>query len=392
MSKGALEGIRVLDLGRIQAAPYCGAILGDMGADVIKIERPGTGDDARSYLPEETYFACFNRSKRGMTLDLKRGRDVFLRLAERADVLIENFRPGVMKRLGLDHETLRQVNPGLIYCSISAFGQQGPYREKAGFDPLIQAMTGMMSVTGFPETGPVRTGIAVCDILGGLNAAVGILAALHHRQRTGLGQYLDIALADGAISAMSSVNQAYLTDGVVQGLLGNSYGTGAPGGVYEASDGAFMYAGANDTAWRRVCDMVGHPEYADDPRMKDRNTRRENRAAVDAVINQWTRQRTVGENIQALEEKKLAAGPILTVEQVYRDPHFGRQGARPMFQEMEHPALGKVEYTGPAVRMSETPLELTRPSPVLGEHNREILAELGYELSEIKEMEQQGMI
>jgi len=392
MSSGALEGIRVLDLGRIQAAPYCAAILADLGADVIKVEQPGTGDDAREYLPRGTYFANFNRGKRGVTINLKTGKELFLKLVETADVLVENFRPGVMKRLGLDYEALRQVNPRLIYCAISAFGQEGPYSQKAGFDPLLQAMTGIMSVTGFPDGEPVRAGIAVSDIMGGLNGAIGILAALRYRDETGKGQMVDISLADGAISSMSSINQSYLTDREIRGRLGNAYGTGAPGGVYEASDGSFMYAGANDTAWGRVCTAMGRPELITEPRFATRNERNKHRAEVDAIMNEWTRQRTVEENIALFESIKLSAGPILNVEQVYNDPHFGKNGARPMFREMQHPELGTVEYTGPVVNLSETPPALQRPSPLLGEHNFEIYSQLGYSEEQLREFRSQGII
>lgn len=392
MPSGALEGIRVLDLGRIQAAPYCAAIMADLGADVIKVEQPGTGDDAREYLPRGTYFANFNRGKRGVTINLKTGKDVFLKLVETADVLVENFRPGVMERLGLGYEELSKVNPGLVYCSISAFGQSGPYSQKAGFDPLLQAMTGIMSVTGFPDGDPVRAGIAVSDIMGGLNAAIGILAALRYREKTGKGQMVDISLADGAISSMSSINQSYLTDREIRGRLGNAYGTGAPGGVYEASDGTFMYAGANDPAWAKVCSAMGRPELITDPRYATRNDRAKNRAEVDAIMNEWTRQHTVAENIEIFEGIKLSVGPILNVEQVYNDPHFGKNGARPMFREMQHPELGTVEYTGPVVNLSETPAALQRPSPMLGEHNDEIYSQIGYSPEDIMRFRSEGII
>ena len=392
MADTALDGIRVLDLGRIQAAPYCTAMLADLGADVIKIEVPGTGDDARDYLPKETYFAAFNRGKRGMTLNLRKGREIFLRLAETADVLVENFRPGVMKRLGLDFETLRARNPRLIYCAISAFGQEGPYSQKAGFDPLIQAMTGIMSVTGFPDGEPVRAGIAISDILGGLHAAVAILAALRARETNGRGQFIDVALSDAAIAAMSSVNQAYLSDREIRGRMGNAYGTGAPGGIYEASDGKFMYAGANDEAWKAICHAMGRTELIRDERFATREQRMLRRAEVDAIMNEWTRKRTVAENVELLERMKLSVGPILNVEQVYRDPQFGKQGARPMFLEMEHPTLGTVEYTGPVPRLSETPAALLRPSPTLGQHNGELLRELGFSAAEIEALRANDVI
>ena len=388
-----LEGVRVLDLGRIQAAPYCAQILGDLGADVIKIEVPGTGDDARDYLPKKTYFAQFNRNKRAITLNLKTGRDVFLRLVKTADIVVENYRPGVMKKLGLDYyDVLSKINPGLIYCAVSSFGQEGPYSHKAGFDPLLQAMTGIMSVTGFPDGEPVRSGIAVSDILGGLNAAIGILAALRYRENTGKGQFVDISLADSDISAMSSINASYLDDRSVRGRMGNSYGTGAPGGKFDASDGAFMYAGANNTAWKRVCEEMGHPEYIDDPRFDTREKRAENREQVDRIMNDWCRTRTVKENVELFDRLKLSAGPIMDVAQVYDDPQFGKNGARPMFFDMEQPGSGTVEYTGSPIRLSETPVQLFRPSPELGQDNESILQELGYSSEEIEKFQESGVI
>lgn len=393
-NQGALAGIKVLDLGRVIAAPYCTAILGDMGADVIKVETPGIGDDSRNYVPKYGYYALFNRSKRGMTLNLKseKGREAFLKLVAQSDVVVENFRPGVMKKLGLDYESLKQVKPDLVYAAISGFGQEGPYSQLAGYDPLIQAMTGLSAITGHPGGEPVRCGASVCDMMAGLNAALGVVTALYYRSQTGIGQMIDVALCDMGIMAAASVNQNYLCDGVIPVPLGNGYAAGAPGNLYKAKDGYFMYAGANNGPWKILCEEWGHPELVDDPRFCNRAARAKNRDEVDRMFTEWASERTVEECIAFLRSKKLACGPLYNIEQVYNDPHMGVDGVRRIFEETEFPKGNKMTVTGQNFLMSETQPRIRRNPPELGENNAEILAELGYSADEIGAMYADGAI
>jgi formyl-CoA transferase len=389
-NNGALAGIKVLDMGRVLAAPFCAAILADMGASVIKIEAPGVGDDARYNLPIGGYFENFNRGKQGITLDLKKGKEIFLKLVQDADILVENFRPGVMDKLGLGYETLKQVNPRLIYAAVSGFGQNGPYSQKAGYDPLAQAMCGIMSVTGFEGDRPVRCGASVCDILGGINAAVGVLAALHYRNITGKGQMIDVALVDVGVVALSSVTQVYLSEGKIPQAMGNGYVAGSPGGCYEAADGDFMLVGSSDKNWEKICNSIGHPEYITASEFCNKNVRNKNRKLVDSVINEWTRTRTVDELVKHFSELKMACGPVLNVEQVVNDPHIG--GAREMFTTIDHPELGQVKITNQGIKMSETPPRVRSSSPLLGQHNIEVLTALGYSQNEIDSFKEQGFI
>lgn len=392
MSKGALEGIRVLDLGRVIAAPYAAAFLADMGAEVIKVEQPGVGDDGRQYLPLNGYFACFNRSKKGITLNLKTGKDIFFKLVREADVLIENFRPGVMKKLGLDYEVLREVNPRLIYCAVSAFGQEGPYSQIAGYDPLIQAMSGIVSITGAPDGDGYRCGAPVCDVMSAMNAAFGIVCALRYRDMTGEGQMIDIAIVDQGILAQSSTNQFYLSEGKIPQRLGNGYAAGAPGNSYQAKDGCYMFAGSGDAAWKKICTAWGRPELIGDPRFADRTARTKNRALVDQMMNEFGQDKTVEECVVFYRGIGLAVGPVNNAEQVYHDPQFGRSGVRQMFTSVNYPGVGKIEITNQGVKMSKSQPEVRCAPPVLGQDNAEIYGALGYTPEELERMERQGVI
>lgn len=388
--QGALSGIKVLDMGRVQAGPLSAAILGDFGAEVLKLEIPETGDSSRQTLPEGGYFAAFNRSKKGITLDLKKGREVFLRLVKDVDVLIENFRPGVMDGMGLGYDDLKEINPGLIYLAISGFGQEGPYSMRAGFDPVAQGMSGIMSVTGAQDGRAVRCGAAVCDSMAGMNGALGVLAALQARNRTGMGQKIDVALVDVGVAAMSSVNQVYLSDGIVPARRGNGYAAAAPGGCYRASDGEVILASiGSDKGWKILCELMGRMDLWDHPDYRDKRSRVKNSAALDEIIEAWSMTKTTSELTDMFLKKKMVVGPVFTVDQVVHDPHIA--GVRDMFTTVNLEGFGEIKITNQCIKMSGTPAQVTDP-PALGQHNHEVYASLGYTEEEISSMRANGVI
>lgn len=393
--ESALKGIRVLDMGRVLATPSAGALLGDLGAEVIKLEQPGTGDDSRNFAPMKNGVSCyyknFNRSKKGITLDLKKGKDVLLELVKNVDVLIENFRPGTMEKLGVGYETLREVNPRLIYGSISGFGATGPYRHRAGYDTMSQAWSGVMSITGWPESDPVRCGASFGDVMGGLNLVIGVLAALRYRDQTGKGQKIDISLTDGCVVAEASMMQVYLSTGKVPTKNGNRYTSSAPGGGYHTKDGYMVINGSAPKFFGILCQEMGRPELVDDPRFVTNALRVRNRAELDEIVEAWTTSLTTDEIIDRLLPKGFACAPILTLDQVVANEQIG--GARNMFPEIDDPEVGPMRFTNSAVRMSETDPEIRCPAPRLGEHNREIYASvLGYSQEKIDELAAQGVI
>lgn len=393
--ESALKGIRVLDMGRVLATPSAGALLGDLGAEVIKLEQPGTGDDSRNFAPMKNGVSCyyknFNRSKKGITLDLKKGKDVLLELVKNVDVLIENFRPGTMEKLGVGYETLKEVNPRLIYGSISGFGATGPYRHRAGYDTMSQAWSGVMSITGWPESDPVRCGASFGDVMGGLNLVIGVLAALRYRDQTGKGQKIDISLTDGCVVAEASMMQVYLSTGKVPTKNGNRYTSSAPGGGYHTKDGYMVINGSAPKFFGILCQEMGHPELVDDPRFVTNALRVRNRAELDEIVEAWTTSLTTDEIIDRLLPKGFACAPILTLDQVVANEQIG--GARNMFPEIDDPEVGSMRFTNSAVRMSETDPEIRCPAPRLGEHNREIYASvLGYSQEKIDDLAAQGVI
>lgn len=393
--ESALKGIRVLDMGRVLATPSAGALLGDLGAEVIKLEQPGTGDDSRNFAPMKNGVSCyyknFNRSKKGITLDLKKGKDVLLELVKNVDVLIENFRPGTMEKLGVGYETLKEVNPRLIYGSISGFGATGPYRHRAGYDTMSQAWSGVMSITGWPESDPVRCGASFGDVMGGLNLVIGVLAALRYRDQTGKGQKIDISLTDGCVVAEASMMQVYLSTGKVPTKNGNRYTSSAPGGGYHTKDGYMVINGSAPKFFGILCQEMGHPELVDDPRFVTNALRVRNRAELDEIVEAWTTSLTTDEIIDRLLPKGFACAPILTLDQVVANEQIG--GARNMFPEIDDPEVGPMRFTNSAVRMSETDPEIRCPAPRLGEHNREIYASvLGYSQEKIDDLAAQGVI
>lgn len=393
--KTALEGIRVLDLGRVLAAPSAGALLGDMGAEVIKVEQPVKGDDSRNFAPMvngvSCYYKNFNRSKKGITLDLKKGKDVLLDLVRISDVLIENFRPGTMEKLGLGYDELKKINPRLIYGSISGFGYTGPYRNRAGYDTMSQAWSGVMSITGWPDKDPVRCGASFGDVIGGLNLVIGVLAALRYRDVTGEGQFVDISLTDGCVVAEASMMQVYLSTGKVPVRNGNAYTSSAPGGGYRSKDGYVVINGSAPKFWKLLCDTMGRPELVNDPRFETNALRVQNRVPLDEIVTEWTSSLTTDEVIDKLLPMGFACAPILTLDKVAANEQIA--GARNMFPEIDDPEVGRMRFTNSAVKLSETPPEIRSPAPKLGQHNAEIYGSLlGYSREKLAELAQNGII
>ena len=393
--KTALEGIRVLDLGRVLAAPSAGALLGDMGAEVIKVEQPVKGDDSRNFAPMvngvSCYYKNFNRSKKGITLDLKKGKDVLLDLVRISDVLIENFRPGTMEKLGLGYDELKKINPRLIYGSISGFGSTGPYRNRAGYDTMSQAWSGVMSITGWPDKDPVRCGASFGDVIGGLNLVIGVLAALRYRDVTGEGQFVDISLTDGCVVAEASMMQVYLSTGKVPVRNGNAYTSSAPGGGYRSKDGYVVINGSAPKFWKLLCDTMGRPVLVNAPPSETYALRVQNRVPLDEIVTEWTSSLTTDEVIDKLLPMGFACAPILTLDKVAANEQIA--GARNMFPEIDDPEVGRMRFTNSAVKLSETPPEIKSPAPKLGQHNAEIYGSLlGYSREKLADLSQNGII
>ena len=389
---GPLKGIKVLDLTRVLAGPFATQILADLGAEVIKVERPETGDDTRGWgppyvkdaqgndTPETTYFAGCNRGKKSVVLDLsdadaqKKVRE----LAGQCDVLVENYKVGDLARYGLDYGSLHDLYPGLIYCSITGFGQTGPYAERAGYDPIAQAMCGMMSVTGEPEdkadTTPQRVGVAVVDLMSGQYCVIGILAALLHRKETGEGQHIDIGLLDVGVASMANIGSAYLGAGVVSKRNGGVHPSVMPSQVFECADGYVIVAAANDVQFRKLCEAAGRPEIASDERFATNTARVRNRAQAAPLLDAIFRARPVADWSEALAGAGVSCGPILSIDQVFDDPQVRARG---MVVEVPYAPAGTLKMTASPIRMSLTPLDCAKPPPLLGEHQHEIFTTRG---------------
>ena len=386
----ALSGLRVLDLSRVLAGAWAGQMLADLGADVVKVERPGAGDDTRAWGPpylrdadgrdtsEAAYFLSANRNKRSITIDFTQpeGQQQVRELVQLADVLIENFKVGGLAVYGLDYQSLQALNPRLIYCSVTGFGQQGPYAKRAGYDFMIQAMGGLMSITGKADgedgAGPVKVGVALTDILTGLYASNAILAALAERERSGQGQYIDLALLDVQIACLGNQALNYLTTGVPPRRLGNAHPNIVPYQDFPTADGDFILTVGNDGQFRKFCEVAGHPEWATDPRFVSNAARVANRAELIPLIRQVTVFRTTAEWIAALEQAGVPCGPINDLAQVFADPQVQARGTR---IRMAHPLAGEVDLVANPIRLSRTPVDYRRPPPLLGEHNSEVFAD-----------------
>jgi crotonobetainyl-CoA:carnitine CoA-transferase CaiB-like acyl-CoA transferase len=393
LSNGALHDVTVLDLTRVLAGPYCSMLLADLGANIIKIEKPGTGDDSRAHYPqvkgESAYYMNLNRNKRSMTLDLKKpeGKELFQRLVARADIVLENYRPGVMERLGLGYEDLKNINPEIIYGCVSGFGHYGPYKDRPGYDIIGQAMGGLMSTTGWPGGPPTRSGTAIGDVMGGVSLAVGVLAAYISRQKTGDGQKVDVALVDSVVSALEIINQIYLVTGRVPQRIGNRYEASFPYDSFNAKDGSLVIGAANDKLFKLMCEVMDLTDLPDDPRFASNPLRVENNAALKPIMENWLKDHTRDEVVDLLLKKGVPAAPIYSIDQVVKDPHIAE--AREMFVDMEHPVAGKLKITGNQIKLSGTPVKYRVPAPTLGQHTMEILKEtLGLTEAEFSKYEQ----
>jgi len=384
---GALQGVRVLDLSRVLAGPSATQLLGDLGADVVKVERPGMGDDTRKWGPpyvhdgqgrpttESAYYLSANRNKRSIALDLTdpEGRATLLRLIARADILVENFKVGDLARRGLGYGDLKADHPGLIYCSITGFGQTGPYAGRAGYDYLIQGMGGIMSLTGEPDGMPMKVGVAIADLMAGMYSTVAILAALDHRRRTGEGQHLDISLLDCQVAWLSNAAQYYLTSGEVTPRLGNAHPNIVPYQVFEALDGHLILAVGNDGQFAKFARAAGHPEWIDRPGFATNQERVGNRAEVVAAIAEVMRSRPRDWWLRELEAVGVPCGPINAIDQVFDDPHVQARGMR---IAMDHKASGRsVDLIGSPIKMSATPPAYRHAPPACGENGDAVLAD-----------------
>ncbi|HWR41494.1 MAG TPA: CoA transferase [Patescibacteria group bacterium] len=394
---GALQGVRVLDLTRVLAGPYSAQILADMGADVIKVEQPRTGDDSRGMGPfqnnESVYYMTNNRNKKGITLNLKspKGKQMFLDLIKTADVVMENYRPGTMEKLGLGYDVLKEVNPKIIYGCISGFGHYGQYTQRPGYDIVAQAMGGIMSTTGWPQTGPTRTGTPLGDVLAGLWSSIGILGALQARHITGKGQKVDIALADSAVAAMGNISMIYLSEGRVPGIIGNRYESCYPYDSFVCSDGHCVIGVANNKLWKIFCTVIGREDLADLEKFRNVPDRVERHEELKVIVEEWTRTHTVTDVVEKMLKAGVPSAPIYNVAQVAADPHIA--GDREMFIEQEHPKAGKVRLTGSPLKLSETPVNLEEPAPMLGQHNEAVYKDvLGLDAQQLAALKEEGII
>lgn len=399
MTRKLLEGVRVLDLTNVLSGPFATLHLALLGAEVVKIENPAGGDLARKLgnvpkLSQElmgTSFLAQNAGKKSVTLNLKtgKGREVFRKLAERADVLVENFRPGVMERLGLSYETLAARNPRLVYCAISGFGQTGPDAQRPAYDQIIQGLSGTMAVNGDERLNPLRCGFPVCDTVGGLNAAFAVMAALYHRERTGEGQMIDIALLDSIMPLLGWVAANLLIGGEPPALLGNDNFTAAPSGSFATADGSVNIAANKQEQWESVADVLGVPELKSDPRFAERDTRKKNRKLLTPLLEEKLRTRTTAEWVEALNDHDVPSGAILGLEEALKQPQVAH---RRTLRSVPVPGIGDLPLFSLTALFEKTPGGIDAPPPRLSEHTEEILTGAGYSKNEIADLKRQGIV
>lgn len=376
----ALSGIRVLDFTRVVSGPYCTQLLSDLGAEVVKIERPGSGDDSRAFGPpfvkgESAYFLSLNRGKKSVVIDLatESGRDTARRLARKSDVVVENYRIGYMASVGLDYKTLAADNDRLVYCSMTAFGETGPYKDRAGYDVMVSALGGMMGLTGMPGGPPVKTGVALLDVATGLHAATAICAALYERERSGQGQRIELSLLGVQLSTLINAASVYLVGGEVMGPQGNTHVSIVPYGAFRAADGHVVIGAANDSMFARLCAVLGVPELAHDVRFVTNAKRVGHRQELESLIGEKLVGATVAEWVDRIAAAGVAVAPVNTIREVFSDPQVVASGQVAKF---EHSTLGEIELVGSPIHMDRTPARHQGAPPILGEHTQEILAEL----------------
>jgi crotonobetainyl-CoA:carnitine CoA-transferase CaiB-like acyl-CoA transferase len=410
MTQAALDGIKVLDLSRVLAGPWCTQILADLGADVIKIERPGTGDDTRTWGPpfikdaegndtdQASYFAACNRNKRSVTIDmaLPAGRALLQQMAAQSDIVVENFKTGGLKQYGLDHQSLRAANPRLIYCSVTGFGHDGPYAERAGYDLMIQAMTGMMSITGRPDEvpggGPLRVGVALIDLFTGVYASSAILAALQVRHRTGEGQHIDMALLDVGMAILANQASAFLNAGVVPQRQGNSHPSLAPYQDFHTQDGEMLLAIGNNGQFARFCEAAGHAEWAGDARFATNTLRVKHREVLIPMMEAVTRTRSTAEWVALLEDKAVPCGPINDIAQAFDDAQVKARGLALSLPRDAGDGIASIAGVASPLRLQATPPVLRHAPPALGQHTNEVLAELGLDAQQIAALRSAGAV
>ena len=391
----ALEGIKVVDITRTLAGPFCTMHLGDMGADVIKIEEPGHGDETRNWTPfwndVGTQFLAFNRNKRSLTLNLKEKKavDIFMGLAGKADVIIESLRTGTANRMGIGYEAVKSINPRIVYCSVSGYGRTGPLAEKPGYDLIIQGYSGLMSTTGEPDGPPLRTGYSLVDLFTGMMAYGAIVTALYSRESTGKGQYLEASLLEGQVAVMSYHATGYLATGRVPGRLGSGHPSLVPYQAFPSSDGFFIIGCGNDGLWRRLCPAIGREDIMEDPKFVTNTKRVENRAEIVSVLSDHLRNKTTQEWVDIITEAGVPCGPINRVSDVVVDPQVL---ARDMMIDLPHPEVPDLRLPGSPFKLYDNPATYRRPPPQHGQHNEEILADLGYSKEDIAQLKTDGAI
>ena len=394
---GPLSGVKVLDLTRVLAGPYCSMMLADMGAEVIKIEVPNKGDDSRQFAPfvngESAYYMNLNRNKKGVTLNLKlpKGKEIFLNMVMNADIVLENYRPGTMEKLGLGYEDLKKVNPSIIYGCVSGFGHFGPYTNRAGYDIIGQAMGGLMSTTGWPDGAPTRSGTAMADVLAGLSVTIGVLAALRNKVVTGFGEKVDVALVDSVVSSLEIINQIYLTSGKIPQRIGNRYESVYPYDTFNTKDGSMVIACGNDKLWKLLCEVMGKTELILDERFDKNPKRVAGHAELKPIVESWTLSVNTEDAVNALLKVGVPACPINDISMVTKDPHIA--GAREMFFDIEHPIAGKTTLTGSQIKFNQRIQGERTPSPLLGQHNKEVYSRMfNYTDEEIENLIKEGVL